>query len=279
MRWLFATVLVLSVSGPSLAHADQIHYVGAHPFDDGYCYIEVPHVHTYGPRAKQRTLYRKHKGHYHFVGDPVAHGYDGPRHQYYGHHPIATASYVIDEAPDAELFCYIDGPHFHAFVPAPSLSFRVAGDAYWYTGPVPKGYARAKVEYAPMTRYYADIDYVRPVVHVDVPVGYAFAEVHVPVAHVDAEVVAPEVHVLAPALAAAAEFRAGVGVSAGVEVHVPTVAVEIGGPAVVVEGGVMGPPGHYKHKHYKKHGKKHYRSPAVRGHRRDFRRRDYRDRD
>jgi len=276
MRWLPFAVLALLVSGSSLAHADQIHYIGSHPLDrDGYCYIEVPHVHAYGPRGKQRVLYRKHKSHYHFVGDPVAHGFDGRGHRYYGHHPIATSSYVIDEAPDAELFCYIDGPHFHAVVPDPSLSFKVSGDAYWYTGPVPKGYAKARVEYAPMTRFYADIDYVRPEVHVEVPVGYAFAEVHVPVAHVDAEVVAPEVHILGPARAVAAEFRGGVGVSAGVEVHVPTVAVEIGGPAVVVEGG---PPGHYKHKHYKKRGKKRYRNPGL-GHRRDFRRRDYRDRD
>ena len=63
--------------------------------------------------------YRDHDGFKYFVGDPVAYGWDGEKHAYYGHHPIPVDA-LVDGDPDTE-WCYIDGPHYHAWAPPPDV--------------------------------------------------------------------------------------------------------------------------------------------------------------
>jgi hypothetical protein len=216
---------VLAALAPAMASAQQVRYSGTHPIpasvDGDFCYIEFPHVHMYQPH-EAKTLYRVENGHYHFVGDPVAHGYDGPRHSYYGHHPV-----VID--PDVHIhvgqpvteFCYLDGPHYHGYEPPPGLTFEVKGGAHWYIGKYPKDYHKHRKGYARINAVYKPVVYERPVVVVDAPpVGYVGPVV--------------EVHAVAPA----------------VEVHVPvpTIDIHVGVPGVVIGGHR-----HHKHKKYKKH--------------------------
>src|SRR5690606_5390568 len=108
---------------------------------------EAPHVHVVAPR-RAKVLYRVHDGAYAFVGDPVAYGYEGPRHTYYGHHPVHLDVIVDGAPPEADPeFCYLDGPHFHAWEPPAGVTFTVKGDASWYVGPFPPRYKQDKRRY------------------------------------------------------------------------------------------------------------------------------------
>jgi hypothetical protein len=218
---------------PAQASAEQIRYSGTHPIpeavDGEFCYIEFPHVHVYKPKHAA-TLYRVENDHYHFVGDPVAHGYDGPKYSYYGHHPV-----VID--PDVHIhvgepvteYCYLDGPHFHGYEPPPGLTFELKGGAHWYIGKYPKPYYNNRKRYARVNAVYTPVVYERPVVEVDAPpVGYVGPVV---------EVVTPAVEVHAP--------------SVEVHVPVPTIDIHVGGPGVIVGGHR-----HHKHKKFKKYRKR-----------------------
>ena len=123
MRTIYLVVLVLLAAGasPAAAGGKQTRYIGIHPVPKsaggGVCYIEGPHVHIF---AANKVEYRDHRNHNYFVGDPVAYGYDGPRHAYKGHHPIHVHAVVGDSEEDEE-FCYLDGPHYHNFTPAPAI--------------------------------------------------------------------------------------------------------------------------------------------------------------
>ena len=246
-------VVAFITAFPVLANADQHRFVGIHPaakIHGGFCYIEAPHVHRYKP-GKRTVLYRPHAGHHHFVGDPVAHGFDGPKHTYSGHHPIDVSHSLGDEGNHIE-FCYIDGPHYHAFVPAPTLKFASKGNAYWYIGDVPSAYRRDRVRLARINAVYKPMVYTRPIVTVDPPSGWISATVYVPSRR-------PNVHVPPPV----AHGR----VSAGIEVAVPTVSLEVGLPSVHLGiGGHVHASNHVhvRHKHrrhkYKRHKHKRYKT-------------------
>jgi hypothetical protein len=242
-----ATVLVtssavaLALLAPARAQADQIKFSGMHPIpasidvEGGFCYIEVPHVHVYEPE-KPEVLYRLDDGHYHFVGDPVGFGYEGPKYAYYGHHPVSVnASVHLDVGEPAVEYCYIDGPHYHDYEPPPELHFTVKGGAYWYIGKFPRAYHKHKKRLHQINVVYEPIEYERPVIVVDAPPpGY-----HGPVVDVDVDVHAP----------------APPQVHADVEVHVPvpTLDVHVDVPGVEVRDHRHHHHRHEKHKHYKKH--------------------------
>jgi hypothetical protein len=244
------------------AEAKQVRYLGGHPADHGgYCHIEASHVHVYAPakgdRKKAKLLYRVHDHQYHFVGDPGAHDYDGPRTSYYGHHPIAldvVAGAHVEGAPHDITYCYLDGPHFHAYEPAPGLEFTVKGDAHWFVGSYPDAYEHDKVALVRVNAIYRPMKYTRPVIEVEPPSAYVG-----PILVVEA----PGVFVETPH----ARVRGGLSV----DLHVPTPTLEVG---IALPGVVVIDDHHHhshsrvkykKHKHYKhrKHYKKH-----KRGHRR-----------
>jgi hypothetical protein len=241
---LAALVLVTSLA---FAGKKQVRYVGIHPVPKaeggGFCNIEGPHVHVFGANKLE---YRDHRGANHFVGDPVAYGYDGPRHAYRGHHPIHVHAVVGDTDHDVE-FCYLNGPHYHYFTPPEGPEFKVSGDAYFYIGAPPPVYIEARPAMVEINAVYTPIVYARPVIEVEPPVGWiglhATYGVGMGVAVVTpGVVVAPRAHVVTP----------GVVVDAHVHIPAPTLRVEVG---VGIGGGVhIGGGGHRHHKH-KKHKK------------------------
>src|SRR5262250_3182361 len=110
----FAVVAVAALAARAEAKHD-VRFLGPHPIParqgGGYCYIEAPHLHVYGP--DRPNLYQQVDDEYVFTGDPTPFGYDGERHPFYGHHPV-----VVDGSGEP-VYCLIDGPHFHAYA-APS---------------------------------------------------------------------------------------------------------------------------------------------------------------
>jgi hypothetical protein len=236
---LALTSIAVATSPARADHQMQVRYVGVHPipkeYGGGTCYIEVPHVHVYMvPDAKLH--YRNHRGSLYFVGDPVAYGYDGPKYAYNGPHPIrvdAVADDDDDQGDPDEEYCYIQGPHYHNYAPPPVIAaqFKLDGGAYWWVAPPPRAYLDARPVYAKVNTYYTPLRYERPTVVVDAPPpGWIGARVDVvpPAAVVDVQ---------GPVVGAAV-VEPGVVVGGGVEAHVgvalPSVDVQIGGPAVVV---------------------------------------------
>jgi len=110
--------LVIATAAADAGKNRQTKYIGIHPVPKaqggGFCYIEGPHVHVFGADKLQ---YRDHRGNNHFVGDPVAYGYDGPKYAYKGNHPIQVNAVVGSPEVDTE-FCYLDGAHYHYFAPS-----------------------------------------------------------------------------------------------------------------------------------------------------------------
>ncbi|WP_428261606.1 hypothetical protein [Haliangium sp.] len=229
-----AVMIAVGLLAPTQARAEQVRFSGPHPIPEEqsgeFCYIEWPHVHVYEP-AHAEVLYRDHDGYHHFVGDPVAYGYDGPTTTYYGHHPVQLdVSVNIGVSTPVTEYCYLDGPHFHHYAPPPGLTFELKGGAFWYIGKYPRHYRRHKKKYAPINVVYEPIEYARPEVVVEAPVGYVGPVV--------------DVHVDAPAAGAA--VRAGIEV----EIPVPSVEINVGLPGVIVHD-----PHHHHHGKFKKHRK------------------------
>jgi hypothetical protein len=217
--WL---VLVLALPMFATADADvgsrQVRYVGIHPIPKseggGICYIEGPHVHIY---AADKLQYRDHDGAKYFVGDPVAYGWDGPRYAYKGPHPIHVEA-VVGGDPDVE-YCYIEGPHFHYFVPVDDPDFKVVGDTYFYVGTPPRAFVDARPAMVKINAVYTPLVYARPVVTVEAPIGWIGAR---------AEFVGPAI--VAPVVVAP-----GVAIGAEVHIPIPSIHIGIGMPGVVVE--------------------------------------------
>ncbi|HWU87488.1 MAG TPA: hypothetical protein VN253_09450 [Kofleriaceae bacterium] len=237
--FLLGFALVLLSFGAARADGkQQVRYIGIHPIaasaGGGFCYIEGPHVHIY---PVDKLQYRDHRGYKHFVGDPVAYGYDGPKHAYKGHHPIHVDVVVGDDDPDEE-FCYIDGPHYHYFEPADGPEFKVAGDAYFYVADPPKVYVDARPAMIGINAVYKPLVYTRPVITVDAPVGWIGAR---------AEFVTPVV--VAPAVVAPVVVAPAVGIGVDVRIPVPSVRVDVGVgvPGVIVRDH-RAPMKHKKHK-------------------------------
>jgi hypothetical protein len=230
-----ALVLLVAMTAAASANKKQVKYIGIHPIakshGGGFCHIEGPHVHIFGA---DKVQYRDHRGHKHFVGDPVAYGYDGPRYAYKGHHPIHVDAVVHTDEPDVE-FCYLDAPHYHYFTPPEGPEFEVVGETYFYIAEPPPVYIEARPAMVRINAMYRPLVYTRPVVTVEAPVGWigARAELVTPVV-----VERPRGHVVAPAI----------GIDARVHIPAPSLRVEfgIGAPGVVV----------HEHRHrYKRHGK------------------------
>jgi len=242
MRTIYLVLLAGLAVGiqPATAKGKQVRYVGLHPVPKadggGICYIEGPHVHIF---AANKLEYRDHGNQHYFVGDPVAYGYDGPRHAYKGHHPIHVHAVVGDDQEDVE-FCYLDGPHFHSFTPPPAIKaeFVVADDAYFYVAEPPPVYVEARPAMIKVNAVYTPMVYTRPVIEVEPPSGWIGVRFSAPAVVVVEDRPPPPVVVVAPR------------VRAGVEVHVPvpTLRVDIG-----IGGGfgVGGGGGGHKHKKWK----------------------------
>jgi hypothetical protein len=138
-------LLALLCAGPVfLARAADLPgvvvYRGIHPLfphTGRFCYIDVAHVH--GKRPSDLRVYRVLSNEeYLFVGDPVALGYVGPTHAYFGPHPL-----VLDGAPAfPQIFCYLRGPHFHAQESTPLEPFVSKAGVYWFTGSFPPEFDR-----------------------------------------------------------------------------------------------------------------------------------------
>jgi hypothetical protein len=238
---LAVLVAVAAVSLPADAgKSKQVRYVGIHPVPrsegGGICYIESPHVHIY---AGNKLEYRDHRGANYFVGDPVAYGYDGPKHVYKGHHPIHVDMVVGDDESDVE-FCYLDGPHYHSFAAPEGPEFQVVGDAYFYVGEPGPVYVEARPAMIKVNAIYEPIVYTRPVVEVEPPTAWVGLRFGAPVVVAPAAVVvdAPDVRVRGP------RVRAGVDVRVLVPPP-PSVRVDVGvgfglSGGVKVKGGGKG---------------------------------------
>ncbi len=253
---LLAAVALLTVPGSSEAsRTKQVRYAGIHSVPKGkgggLCHIEAPHVHIYAPDVS--VQYRVHEDQQVFVGDPVAYGWDGERHAYYGHHPVYINVLVGVEAPDEE-YCYLDGPHYHAFSPPAEIDadFKLEGGAYFYVGTPPPVYVEARPALVKINAVYEPIVYERPVVTVTPP--SMWIGVRYPVRRA---VVAP---------APSGRVRGGGSVDVylpAVEIRPPSIEIGIGiGVGVGVGAGVV----HRPHKHHKHH-KKHKKHKKHRGHR------------
>jgi hypothetical protein len=146
------------------AEAAVVRYLSQHPLPrkmgGGFCYIDVPHVHDFGPSDPR--MYRQVDGQYYFVGDPAPFDYQGPRTAYYGPHPIVEANVQLGH-PE---YCYLQGPHYHSYAPPPQASFEMRGGAYWFTGTYEPVYYQDRPRYVVVNEAYAPIVYTRPVVDI-----------------------------------------------------------------------------------------------------------------
>ena len=196
----------------------QVRFVGIHAIPKseggGICYIEGPHVHIY---AANKLEYRAHGPDHYFVGDPVAYGYDGPRFAYKGPHPVHVDVEVGGD-PDVE-YCYLTGPHYHAFAPPDGPDFKLQGDAYFYVGEPARVFVDARPTYIGINETYRPLTYERPVITIDAPVGWIGAR---------AEFVGPQV--------APVRIEPGIAVGADVRVQLPSIHIglDVGGPGVIV---------------------------------------------
>jgi hypothetical protein len=215
-----------AAAGDGKGKGKQVHYVGIHPIAKahgaGLCHIEVPHVHVYAPA--DMVQYRDYRGDHYFVGDPVAYGWEGDKHAYYGHHPIHVQAIVDGGAVGEPVYCYLDGPHYHGFEPPMGViaDFKVEADAYFYVGEPLPVYVEARPQLVKINAIYTPIEYVRPVVTVEPP--SAWIGIRFPIVVVE------------PAPAPAAVIVEGPRARAGVEVVVP--AVEIRPPSIEVGVGI-----------------------------------------
>jgi hypothetical protein len=272
---LLALLVGLSVGPDATAgrhHAHQVRYVGVHPipkkYGGGFCHIRYPHVHVYAAPDAKRD-YRKHGDDLYYVGDPVAHGWDGPRYAYYGPHPVRVDA-VVGEGPEDTVYCYIKGPHYHVYAPAPVVSadFELKDGAYWYVGDPPEVFVHPPPVMAEVNAYYEPIHYDRPVVEVDAaPVGWIGARV---------DLVGPAVEVHTPVVVEPTPVVVEPGIRAHVDVGLPSLSVHVGGPAIVVgdRPGVIV----VDHRHHHDNGRHRgwYKHERRRDHRVRVRTRDHR---
>ncbi len=161
---LAVALIALGVS--ATAEARAVHYRSQHPLPrkigHGFCYINVPHVHDFGPSDPR--LYREVNGEYYFVGDPAPFEYEGPRYSFYGPHPVVDAEVQFGQP----VYCYLNGPHFHGYQPPPQAQFEFRGGAYWFVGNYDPSYYQDRPRYAAVNQAYQPIAYTRPVVDVTV---------------------------------------------------------------------------------------------------------------
>ena len=215
MRKLSAPIagLVVLASFSTAAQARTVEFVSQHPvphkFGGGFCYIDVPHVHNYGPEDPR--MYRETNGQQYFVGDPAPFDYDGPRYSYYGAHPVVDAEVRFGHP----VYCYIKGPHYHWYQPPPQTQFELTGGAYWYVGAFPPAYYDDRPRYQVINEAFAPMPYARPVVDVQVAPVAVRAELSFggPGWRASAVVGGPPVPVFVPP--PAAPVQVGIGINLG----------------------------------------------------------------
>jgi len=256
---LFALFVVAALT--ATAEAKHVRFLGPHPiaakFGGGYCYIEAPHMHVYGP--DRPNLYQQVGDDYVFTGDPTPFGYEGDRHSFYGHHPV-----VVDGSPEP-VYCLIDGPHFHAYAAPSTPDYRVKDGVAFYVSPIPQAYvkpARVRVvnaEYRPYVSFRPTVEVAPPPEwHGEVWVGAPGVVVGAPgvvVGGPSVEVRAPGVFVPPPPHVAVEVRAPGVFVPPPPHVVVggPRVVVGAPGPVVVGAPGVVVEErreGHWEHEHH-----------------------------
>lgn len=124
-----ATCLVALYGGDALAQGAYL-YGGVHPINPtaggGFCYTAEQHPHEYPVDPSIAYLYRDYGGYQYFVGNVYDFGYQGEAFPYYGNHPIPTWG----------SYCYLDGVHYHSFLPPAGLvaSYVVQNGYYYYRG-------------------------------------------------------------------------------------------------------------------------------------------------
>jgi hypothetical protein len=162
MRSLLIAI-VLTALTPLTAHAKAWRFHGSHPLPHkgGYCFIDVPHVHSFAPGDTR--VYRVHDDEYYFVGDPTPFGYDGQRYSYYGPHPIAELTVSGEPA-----YCYLDGPHSHVSMPPTGATFEQRAGVYFYMGAFPPTFGRERPRYAVINEAYRPLVYERPIVDINI---------------------------------------------------------------------------------------------------------------
>lgn len=142
-RWFFLAAIVASI-GTSAASAQDIMYPyngvhPKHPSRGGFCYNSGAHSHRLPPDANIAYLYRNYGGYNYFVGDPYAFGYQGQAFPYYNHHPVSHIG----------SHCYLDGQHYHHFLPTADYSpyYVVNNGTYYYNGTLPPAYYTYRSNY------------------------------------------------------------------------------------------------------------------------------------
>jgi len=244
-RTILAALVVVAAFA-SRAEARHVRFLGPHPiaakYGGGYCYIEAPHMHIYGP--DHPNLYQQVGDEYVFTGDPTPFGYEGERHEFYGHHPV-----VVDGAPEP-VYCLIDGPHFHDYAPPSTPDYRVKDGVAFYVAPIPAAYVRparvrvVNAEYRPYVSFRPTVEVAPPPEwHGEVWVGAPGVVVGAP----GVEVSAPGVVVHAPGVFVPPPPSVNVEVRGPGVFVPPPPRVVVGGPRVVVgapaPGVVVGAPG------------------------------------
>jgi hypothetical protein len=236
--------LVVLVLAGRLAEARTYHFVGPHPIPKegggGFCYIEVEHVHVFGP--PNQVEFRAHGNASLFVGDPAPYQYDGPKYSYYGPHPLSVGAVTRWDDDDRDVvYCYIQGPHWHEVPPIESAEadFKVRDGVYFYVGAYPQVYYDERPAFAKINVMYRPLRYERPVVVVDPPPEWR-GDV---VVSGGVQVVAPAppvVEVDAPVVRAGAGIHAHAGIEAGMGagVRVTAPVVEVRPPSLEISGGV-----------------------------------------
>ncbi|EPX56094.1 hypothetical protein D187_007436 [Cystobacter fuscus DSM 2262] len=219
---LMGWALLLALAGAAVSEAKPVKYAGPHPRtgqpDGGLCHIQAVHVHAASP-VHAPVLYRQHGDVYFFIGDPTPFGYDGPRHSYYGHHPVVINVVLGEDSREDDVaYCYHDGPHSHYYPPPPRHDFEEQEDVYYYTDEYPEAYTRDRPRLVQVNIIYRPWHYARPVVTRPPPRGY-----HGPVVQVN--------------------------------VNVPAVGIEVNVNPAPVHYHEHDRPRHMKHKHKHKHKK------------------------
>ncbi|MCC6998299.1 MAG: hypothetical protein IT370_27030 [Deltaproteobacteria bacterium] len=253
LRLVMFTLVALTLA-PALAHAKRHRFAGPHPMGGGapFCHIEVEHVHGSGV-ADSDVAFRAHGQARVFVGDPVAHGYDGPKYAYFGAHPIAVGAFTHSHADDDDIvYCYLAGPHWHVAPPlaTASATFTMDDGVYFYVGAFPEAFFEAEPAYARINVTYRAA-YVRPVVVAPPPPSWhasAKADIEFGVMiDAPAVVVVPptvDVDVRAPSVDVEVRGGAGIGIGAGagggvrggVVIEAPS--IDIRPPSLEIKAGI-----------------------------------------
>ncbi len=165
---LMGWALLLALAGAGVSEAKPVKFAGLHPRtgepNGGLCHIQAVHVHGAAP-AHAQVLYRQHGDAYVFIGDPVPFGYEGPRHSYYGHHPVVINVIInVEVDVDDVEYCYHDGPHYHSYPPPPDHDFDEQEDVHYYADEYPEAYKRDKPKLVQVNVLYRPWRYTLPVV-------------------------------------------------------------------------------------------------------------------